>query len=195
MDPRTSDLAVCILAGGEATRLPGKLEGDAGGMPLLARVYSNVAGIAPVTIAAKSTFAPELDAALLCPIVVDRWVKRGPLGGLLSAFGAIRAARVFVVAGDLPRVTAEVFDALARAWNPQTEVAIPVHGERGHSEPLCALYDRVAFLQAAYPIFTGGSGSVRGVVEHLRATPVRFADPGVFANVNTAMDRRELYAR
>ena len=34
--------AVVILAGGEATRLPGKLALDVGDVPLLVRVYRNV---------------------------------------------------------------------------------------------------------------------------------------------------------
>lgn len=191
MDRRPNELAVCILAGGEATRLPRKLEDDADGMPLLARVYRNVAGIAPVTISAKGSFASKLDAELDCPIVVDRWAGRGPLGGLLSAFGVIRAARVFVVAGDMPLVSSSVFDELARAWNALTEVAISVHGKPRLTEPLCAIYDRAAFLREAYPIFAGGSGSVRRVVEHLRTTPVSFEDPRVFTNINTATDRRE----
>ena len=36
------DLGVIVLAGGEATRLPGKLFLDAGDLPLLVRVYRNV---------------------------------------------------------------------------------------------------------------------------------------------------------
>ncbi|MGZ3498095.1 MAG: molybdenum cofactor guanylyltransferase [Vulcanimicrobiaceae bacterium] len=186
------DDAVCILAGGEATRFPGKLESDAGGVPLLVRVYRNVRSIGPVTISAKSTFAPEVDAALDCPVVIDRWPRRGPLGGLLSAFGEMRSARVFVVAGDLPFVDRSIYDRLARAWSPGTETAVPVHGTRGDErvEPLCALFDRAAFVREGYPIFTSGSGSVRGVVERLRAAHVRFDDARIFANVNAAKDRR-----
>ncbi|HEY8313425.1 MAG TPA: molybdenum cofactor guanylyltransferase [Candidatus Baltobacteraceae bacterium] len=194
---QTINLAVCLLAGGESTRLPGKLESDAGGMPLLVRVYRNLAPIAPVTISAKAGFPPELDAALDAPVVVDRWARRGPLGGLLSAFGEMRAARVFVVAGDLPRVNASVFDRLALAWSTDCEAVVPEHVTAGveRIEPLCALYDRLAFLREAYPIFTSGSGSVRSVVERLRATRIYFPDAGVFANVNTAKDHRALFQR
>ena len=79
------DLAIVILAGGRATRFPGKLEAPLDGEPLLARVYHHVRDIAPTMIAGRDTFSGTLDALLDCPIVVDRWPDRGPLGGLLSA--------------------------------------------------------------------------------------------------------------
>ncbi len=193
--PNPRSLAVCLLAGGEATRFPGKLESDAGGVPLLIRVYDNVRSIAPVTVSAKDGFGAELDAALGCPIVVDRWPRRGPLGGLLSALSAMGAERVFVVAGDLPFVDGRVCGRLEREWRRDTEAAVPVHGtcEDARMEVLCALYDRSAFLREAYPIFTNGSGSVRAVVERLRVARVSFSDERYFANVNTAQDRRTLF--
>ena len=74
---------VVILAGGEATRLPGKLELDAGGLPLIVRVLQNVRAAGPVYVSANRSFPPEIDMALHCPIVVDRHPGRGPLSGLL----------------------------------------------------------------------------------------------------------------
>ncbi|MDQ2872833.1 MAG: molybdenum cofactor guanylyltransferase [Candidatus Eremiobacteraeota bacterium] len=193
--PERTSLAVCLLAGGEATRFPGKLESDAGGVPLLERVYENLRSIAPVTVSAKDGFSADLKAALACPIVVDRWARRGPLAGLLSTLPMLDADRVFVAAGDLPFVDAQVYARLNRAWTNDTQAAVPVHGSNDRIEPLCALYDRAAFLEAAYPIFTNGSGSVREVVERLRVVRVRFEDGRVFANVNTALDRRTLFHR
>jgi len=66
------DLAVLILGGGEATRLPGKLALDAGDVPMIARVYRNVREAGPVYVSCKATFPPEIDALLPCPMVVDR---------------------------------------------------------------------------------------------------------------------------
>jgi molybdopterin-guanine dinucleotide biosynthesis protein A len=94
------DLAIVILAGGRATRFPGKLEAAFDGEPLLARVYHHLRGVAPVMIAGCDTFSDRLDALLDCPIVVDRWPDRGPLGGLLSAAHETHARRIFAVAGD-----------------------------------------------------------------------------------------------
>jgi molybdenum cofactor guanylyltransferase len=181
--------AVIILAGGEASRLPGKLELDAGGVPLLLRVYRNVRAIGPVYVSAAGGFRPEIDLELKCPIVVDRWPKRGPLAGLYSTLGLVREERVFVVAGDAPFVDASVFEQLESAWEAGTQAAVPVNSQ-GRLEPLCALYSRSALLEAARSVFAERSGGVAAAVERLQAKRVRLSNERVFANVNTAADRR-----
>lgn len=185
-DPAT---AVVILAGGQASRLPGKLEIDAGGVPLIVRVYRNVRQIGPVYVSAAGSFPAEIDLALECPIVVDRWPRRGPLGGLYSVLGHVREPRVFVVAGDAPFIDAAVARELAAAWQPGIEAVVPVNRAQ-RLEPLCALYDRAALLEAARTVLAGGSGGVAAAVERLKARRVRLSNERVFANVNTASDRR-----
>jgi len=182
---------VVILAGGEATRLPNKLQLDAGGVPLLVRVYRNVRDAGPVVISAKGSFPPEVELALECPVIVDRWPRRGPLAALYSAFGHVRADVVFVVAGDAPFVTSSVARELRSHWSGGVQAVVPVNA-RGLLEPLCALYNRIAFLQAASAILGEASGGVAAVVERLRTKRVRLSDERVFANVNTASDRRAL---
>lgn len=189
MHPDDAGLAVVILAGGEATRLPGKLELDAGGVPLIVRVFQNVRAAGPVYVSASRSFPPQIDRALECPIVIDRWPRRGPLAGLFSAFEAVREPRVFVVAADAPFVDARTAAELARLWEPGIEAVVPVNAQ-GRLEPLCALYDRTAFLAAAGAVLREGSGGVASLVERLRAKRVRLSDERVFANVNTAADRR-----
>jgi molybdenum cofactor guanylyltransferase len=181
--------AVVILAGGEASRLPGKLEIDAGGMPLIARVYGNVRAAGPVYVSASRSFSPDIDMLLNCPVIIDRWPRRGPLAGLYSAFECVREPYAFVAAGDAPFVTAGVLAELARHWHPGVQAVVPVN-EQGRLEPLCALYERAAFLEAATPILRSGSGGVASLVERLHAERVRLKDERVFANVNTAADRR-----
>jgi molybdopterin-guanine dinucleotide biosynthesis protein A len=183
--------AVVILAGGEASRLPGKLELDAGGVPLLVRVYRNVRGIGPVIVSASRSFSPEIEMALECPVVIDRWPRRGPLAGLYSAFEHVRERQVFVVSGDAPFVTPTTLAELAQAWEPAVQAVVPQNAQ-GRPEPLCALYDRVGFLQAAAAVLAEGSGGVAAAVERLRAKRVRLSDERVFANVNTPADRHAL---
>lgn len=180
-----NDVAVVILAGGRATRFPGKLEADIGGEPLLARVYRQFRDAAPVTIAGRDTFSSALDAMLDCPIVVDRWPDRGPLGGLLSAALEVRAGRIFAVAGDSPRVTREVLDALLAAWSDGDEAAVPEHD--GRIEPLAALYDRDALTREGWEAIHGGDASLHGALERMRARRVPLP-ASYFLNVNTVDD-------
>ena len=187
------DVAVVILAGGDATRLPGKLELDAGGGPLLLRVYRNVAPIGPVYVSANRTFPAALDESLRCPIVIDRSPGHGPLSGLISTFAHVRQARVFVVAGDAPFAGERTAEDLLAVWEAGIDAVVPVDAE-GRLQPLCAVYDRAAFLAAASDL-VARSGGVAAAVERLRTKRIRLSDERAFANVNTASDRYSLLQR
>jgi molybdopterin-guanine dinucleotide biosynthesis protein A len=179
------DTAVVILAGGEATRFPDKLQRTVGGRPLLLHVYERVRGTWPVFVAAKGSFAPDIDAQLDCPIVIDRWPRRGPLAALLSACGEIETPYVFAVAADMPNVDAALLESLARERRDGDEAVVPEHG--GRIEPLAALYDRRALLRegAALPVRQGGA--LHELVARLQARFVPFPD-APFVNVNTPAD-------
>ena len=135
--------AVVILAGGRATRLPGKLERMFAGRTLLERVYRNVREFAPVIVAGAGSFNDSIDAMLDCPIVIDRWPGRGPLAGLLSASAEISAEYMFAVAGDaefgygsaeeegvygVRVVTNALCQALALRCHPEIEHGSPALG-------------------------------------------------------------------
>ncbi|MDE2481777.1 MAG: molybdenum cofactor guanylyltransferase [bacterium] len=181
-----ADIATVILAGGRATRFPGKLEAAFDGEPLLLRVYANVRDAAPIVIAGRGSFTEALDERLECPLVIDRWPDRGPLGGIVSAASAVHAPRIFVVAGDAPHVTTAVLDALAQAWQPGDEAAVPMHGTQ--IEPLAALYDRLAILrEGAALLAERESASMHALLERLRVRRV-VLDAANFTNVNTAND-------
>ena len=183
------DLAIVILAGGRATRFPGKLEATLDGEPLLARVYRHVRNIAPTMIAGRDTFSGALDALLDCPIVVDRWPDRGPLGGLLSAAHETTASRVFALAGDAPLVTGDIVNVLLAAWHDGDEAVVPDHD--GRLEPLAALYQREALMREAWECLHGEDRSMHALLARLRVRRVT-CDAVVFANVNTSADLAQL---
>ncbi|HTX56367.1 MAG TPA: molybdenum cofactor guanylyltransferase [Candidatus Acidoferrales bacterium] len=179
------DLAIVILAGGRATRFPGKLEARFAGEPLLAHVYHHLRDFAPVMIAGRDTFSHELDTLLECPIVVDRWPDRGPLGGLLSAAHETNAGYLFAVAGDAPLVTRDVLETLLATWEPGDEAVVPEH-DRG-IEPLASLYDRAALLREGWDVLHGDDRSMHALIGRLRARRIAIG-ARFFANVNTADD-------
>ena len=186
------EIGVVILAGGEATRLPNKLELLAGAVPLLVRVYRNISSGRSTYISCKGSFSNALDAMLDCPMVVDRWPQRGPLGGLLSTMEAMQTPLVFAVAGDAPFIDAAFIDRLAQAYQPGDEAVVPVHARRGRRqlEPLAALYDRLAFLREGSRALTGGDSSMHATLARLRVreVPIDSADAKLFTNINTADD-------
>ncbi len=183
------DIGVLILGGGEATRFPGKLERAAGQLPMIARVYRNVSSGRETFISCKATFAPDVDALLPCPMVVDRWSLRGPLAGILSTMHCMRSPWVFTVAGDAPFVTSAFIERLATHIRPGDQAVVPRHD--GHIEPLAAIYDRTAFVRAGMPLLLAGRGALRGVIDALTTNYVTVDAGGgddIFANVNTPAD-------
>ena len=187
----SEDVGIAILAGGEASRLPGKLTLSAPDVPMIVRVYRNVSPGRPTWIACREPFAPDVDSLLDCAKVFDRQGARGPLAGLLSAMEQMPTRRVFAAAGDAPFLDAGFIDRLAAAWQPGDEAVVPMHGDarKRRFEPLAALYDRRAFLREGERAMSDG-GSLHAVLERLRVRPypISARDTRIFTNVNTPED-------
>lgn len=182
-------VAVCLLAGGSATRFPGKLDRPVGGVPLLRRTYESVRDIGPVFVSTRNASQAAALEGTGAGLVFDETANAGPLAGLIATFSAISDPWVFALAGDAPFAGRELFDALRAAWEPQCEAVVPVNRE-GILQPLCALYERTAFLREAGRAEVRTSGAVRHLVEGLRAVRVRDLNERVFFNVNTEAEYR-----
>ncbi len=181
---------VVLLAGGRATRLPGKLALPSDGEPLLVRTYRNLAGNREIVLSRSAEFDPALAAMLPIRAVVDAAPARGPLGGLLATLASVPWECAFAVAGDMPFVDAAFLDRLDAARLPGDEAVVPAFERDGtlHAEPLAALYDRAAFLREGRRVFESGRGSLRLVLAALRTRYVHGEDPRLFTNVNTPED-------
>ena len=191
------EIGVVILAGGEASRLPGKLALSAGDVPMLVRVYRNVSPARQTVVSCRGGLPAEIDALLQCPKVSDRWEVRGPLCGLLSAMEQLTTPLIFAVAGDAPFVDGAFIDRLAQTWQPGDEAVVPVRerADRKRFEPLAALYDRAAFLREGEKALRG-KASMHAVLERLRVRPYPISqdEERIFTNVNTPADYAALSA-
>ncbi|MFN2448210.1 MAG: molybdenum cofactor guanylyltransferase [Candidatus Baltobacteraceae bacterium] len=177
-------LGVLILAGGAARRFPGKLQTEFRGEPLVLRVFRNVRAAGPVYLAANRTFPPAIDAALECPVIVDRWPDRGPLAAIHTALGQMNEDRAFIVSADMPFVNAAVAAELQSHWQEPLDGVVPVDAS-GALQPLCAVYSRHALLEATGAALTAGSSAVKAALERMRITCVRLGDERALAGVNT----------
>jgi len=184
---------VVILAGGRATRFPGKLSADVDGVPMVVRVVHNLRAASHDVVCATSAEAAGALAALLdVPVVVDAEPARGPLGGLVAACNALHSETMFVAAGDAPYLDADFATSLAAGWRAGDEALVPTHvaddGEL-RNEPLAAVYDRVALLREGKAVLLSGRGSMQLVLARLRTRYVAVDEPPErFTNVNTPAD-------
>jgi molybdopterin-guanine dinucleotide biosynthesis protein A len=192
MVERSALVTAIVLAGGEATRFPGKLFIDAGDLPLIVRVYRNVSAGRATMISCKGALPYEIDLLIDAPAVIDRWPMRGPLSGLLSTISEARTPWVFAAAGDAPFIDAAFIDRLEACIEPGDEAIVPRRMREGEEqlEPLAALYHCDAFMREGLPVLLGGRGSLRAVIERLQTRYVEMgdADERIFTNVNTPDD-------
>jgi molybdopterin-guanine dinucleotide biosynthesis protein A len=135
------------------------------------------------------TVLPDLDVS-----------GEGPLRGIYTALAATPAARVLVLACDLPFVTAGFLEHLVHA-DPEAALVVPRTARGLH--PLCAVYAR-GCLPVVAEMLSRGELAVHGLTARVRthvvppAVVARFdPDDMLLHNVNTPgdLERAEAFAR
>jgi molybdenum cofactor guanylyltransferase len=126
--------SVAILAGGEARRLDGRDKSAlvVGGRTILERQIAELSAVTTDLLVIRR----EDDLVPGC----------GPLGGLHAALTAACADAVFVVACDMPYVTAPLAVHLVSLAD-SADIVVP-RTERGY-HPLCAVYTRSCLAAVA----------------------------------------------
>jgi molybdopterin-guanine dinucleotide biosynthesis protein A len=137
------------------------------------------------------TNSPDLYAGLPCRKVPDLYPVKGSLAGIHSGLSHARTDKIFVVACDMPFLSAEVIRRLCAAGEA-ADVVIP-RSARG-VEPLHALYD-AACLPAIEEMLDAGEKKIIRFFPRVRVcevSPAAFADcdpEGLsFRNINTPQE-------
>jgi molybdopterin-guanine dinucleotide biosynthesis protein A len=192
------ELTVVVLAGGRATRLPGKLALRVEGEPMLVRVCRRLASAdRPMVLSVRDDVGPELRAALpwVTDIVTDERKDEGPLGGLACAAARVTTPLLFAAAADLPNLDEVAIESVlalyqraANAVEPPQAI-VPVHAD-GMREPLAALYETQPLLASARRVLRDGRRRVSEAIDMLRvlAYDIPAVEETRYANVNTAED-------
>jgi molybdopterin-guanine dinucleotide biosynthesis protein A len=178
-----------LLAGGEARRLPGKLEREVNGEPLIVAAFRRFSDGFDVAVSLAAPFPDSILRELNCQLIYDRYEKHGPLGGMLSSCEELACETIGFVAADLPFVDAGIVAALRRAWRDGDEAVLASHGDR--IEPLVGWYDRLALLREGRAALERGDLAIHRIVERLHARIVPMPVEA-FYNVNTLEDLRAL---
>jgi molybdenum cofactor guanylyltransferase len=195
--------SVAILAGGRATRFGGRDKGAllVDGRTIRDRQIAELSSLTPdILIVGASDVARRLQPShegTAPRFFADIVPGCGPLGGLHAALTEMRGEAVFLVAGDMPYVTAP-FGAYLLSFACEADIVVP-QTERGY-HPLCAVYTR-ACLAAVTARLGDRRLRMRELVDELPARIVtageidRFGDRHVLlANVNTPAEYAGLEA-
>src|SRR5262245_51406482 len=130
--------SAAILAGGRASRFGGRDKSAllVNGRTILDRQLSELAAVPDLAdVLLVGAPAPHTSARLVADVVPGS----GPLGGIHAALTHASTDTVFVVACDMPYVTAGLVTSLFEA-SAGVDVVVP-RTERGY-HPLCAVYTR-----------------------------------------------------
>jgi molybdopterin-guanine dinucleotide biosynthesis protein A len=169
-----------------------KLLLEVGGVPLLHRVRdalsTRCAEIVVVGSGGESARLGEISR-----ISDERRGGLGPLAGMETGLATAGNRLVFVAAGDMPFLSADlVYYLLERLETRDIAAVVPRH--RGRTHPLCAAYDR-EILSQVRSVLDGGVRSVGEFlkdldqVEYVEEHLWRFGDPDFFLmNVNSPED-------
>jgi molybdopterin-guanine dinucleotide biosynthesis protein A len=125
------------------------------------------------------------------PDLAESW---GPLGGIHAALDAAEAEWCIVVACDLPFVSGGLLRRLFELRSSETEsfdAVVPVQADE-YPQPLCAVYRRLACLDAADQSIRNGEHSPRALLDRVKTRYVPFAEisdlagaSNFFFNINT----------
>ena len=193
--------SIAILAGGRATRFGGRDKGAlvVDGRTILDRQLDEFTTLTEdvMIVGDRSEGARRLQPSVSVRLIDDIVPGCGPLGGLHAALTAARGDTVFVVACDMPYVTAAFADyLLSLAGNAQ--IVVP-RTERGY-HPLCAVYTR-ACLGLVAARLANQQLALRDLMNDVPARVVtddeiaRFgASSRLLANVNTPAEYADLEA-
>jgi len=187
---------IVLLAGGSATRLPGKLSLPIHGEPMLVRIYKRLCdGRRPCVISARRPLDDAHAKAIDSPVVFDDHGEVGPLGAILTVAASLTTPLFFAAAGDLPELEAAFIDDLEAAYDREArsgmapEAVVPLW-PNGDLEPLAALYETKAVIRAGSEALKSGRRRVSAMIEGMRVLhfDVRPQDERRLANVNTRPD-------
>ena len=192
LEPGAVSLAAVVLAGGESRRmgrdkatLP--LPGEPGEATTLVQHVVGVVGqrCEPVfVVAAPGQPLPTLQV----PVIRDELRGLGPLpatGRGLRAAAEAGARFAFVCAVDMPYLTVELIDDLARrAAETNAEVVLPWDGR---SHYLAAVY-RTELAERVDALIAAGERKMNALIEASDAQQIVTSDSRPLTNVNSAAD-------
>lgn len=123
-----------VLAGGSSRRMGSdKASLTIGGETFVERLHSTLSEVFSQVVVCGGSVVPSNGV-----LIADHVPGGGPLGGLLSAFNASKGRSVFVIAVDMPLVSAESIRSIAHPM--VSGDAARIASVDGNDQPLVGVY-------------------------------------------------------
>jgi len=134
-----TDTTGIILAGGRSRRFgSNKALALLQDKPLIKHVADTISAIFTDCLLVTNT--PEKYSFLNIPMIRDRYQNMGPLAGIHAALLAISTPRAFIIACDMPYISAPLIRYLCSIDDQEYDVIIP--WLKKGQEPLCGVYHK-----------------------------------------------------
>lgn len=186
------DVEGFILVGGKSSRMgTDKARLVFHGITSIERITTELSAVAS---SLAQVGARRLDGQFSIKNVPDILPGWGALGGIYTALSACERDWALIVACDLPFVTRELFQRLARFRNPETDTVVPIQAD-GRPQPLCALYRRESCLPQAERLIKDDEHTPRALLAAVQTRWIETTEledlrgaKNFFLNVNTPAD-------
>lgn len=124
------------------------------------------------------------------PIIVDKYLEVGPIGGVLSAFYSQPNCAWLVLGCDYPLLGKESIQQLMEQRDETTDVTLFKHPESQLLEPLLTIYEPSAFSKIKVA-FQDGQRSLRKILASLNTNCLAPNTPHQLMNSNTPLEKEQ----
>jgi molybdopterin-guanine dinucleotide biosynthesis protein A len=193
---RETGIVGCILAGGKSSRMGSdKSLLPLAGVPLIERIALVMREVfeSVVVVSDRRDEYKFLGLSILQDIKKDS----GPLGGIHAALVQTKADHLFVVACDMPFVSAELIRHVVSAESGANATVPTMNGQL---QPLCGLYSRTC-LAIVERSLNNETYKLQSVLEELQPTIVPLTPgmqlyaPNLLDNLNTPAEAEQAFHR
>ena len=187
-----------ILAGGKSSRMKrDKGAIDYFGKSQTAHLYELISPFCNETYISCREDQKDQPHLKRFPLIKDRFLEMGPMGGILSAQKSKPHASWLVVACDLPFLNSETLKGLIENRDPFKNATCYLNPQRQWPEPLCTIYESKSHLRLLQ--FLGlGYSCPRKVLCNSEVKKLKLDDHRSLRNINHPEEYQnamgELYA-
>jgi molybdopterin-guanine dinucleotide biosynthesis protein A len=187
------NVAGVILAGGASKRFNGIIKAKIAvkGKTIISRILDTYNDIFEENLIVTNSPEEFADFADSCIIFGDRYLNKGPLGGIHSALSETTREAVFIAGGDMPFLEKGlILRQISFFEKNNCDAVIPVSGE--NIEPLHGIYKKSILGSLEEYIKSDNNCSIREFFKEINICyfPVEDSEKSrmAFTNINTPSD-------